>query len=365
MADVLVFHPALAPYRVQFFNWLARISDCHVLFLSRQVPNQAFSRDVTFDRLRAGYSFVERKISLVGRELPIGVASHVRKHAPKIVIATEFSPVTLMLCGLKQRYGFRLLTIVDESPGQVRSASFLKRLARWLALKAMDGLVVLSEEVRTAFRAAGYEGEIAVLPLVQDEAELRSHIKRATDVAEKWLDAYQLQECQTVLYVGRLAPEKNLGFLLESFAHLKRSRPEARLVMVGEGPERQPLVADANRLGIGDAVIMPGRLEGDELYGWYLVADVFVLPSSREPYGAVVNEALAFGLPVVCSRHAGAAALIEGKHQGMVLSIDDPAAFAKGVDDLLEEGRSDESRMPFSFGDAQKEFNDLVWGLLK
>lgn len=364
MTDVLVFHPALAPYRVDFFNWLARISDCHVLFLRRQVPNQAFSRDVTFDRLSMEYSFIARKVSLVGREWPIGLSAYVREHAPKVVVATELSPVTLMLCGLKKLHGFRLLTIIDESPDQVRSASYVKRLVRWFALKAMDGLVVLSEDARMALRATGYKGEIAVFPMIQDEVELRAHMKNANIFARNSRNSYRLRECQTVLYVGRLAPEKNLGFLLESFVDLKKNLPEARLVMVGEGPERQTLVTEANRLGIGDSLIMPGRLEGDALYGWYLVADAFVLPSSREPYGAVVNEALVFGLPVVCSQLAGAAALIRGEQQGMTLPVDDPVVYSKGISKLLEEGRSEESRMPFSFDDAQKEFGDFIRRLL-
>ena len=65
-------------------------------------------------------------------------------------------------------------------------------------------------------------------------------------------------------------------------------------------------------------MILPGRYEGVALYGWYLCASGFVLPSTYEPFGAVVNEALIFGNKVFCSKYAGASYLIQSDNCGIV-----------------------------------------------
>ena len=81
--------------------------------------------------------------------------------------------------------------------------------------------------------------------------------------------------------------------------------------MVGDGDEKQKLQAQIVNKQLEQRVLLPGRFEGDELYAWYLCASGFVLPSTYEPFGAVVNEALIFGLPVFCTKYAGASYLVQ------------------------------------------------------
>jgi glycosyltransferase involved in cell wall biosynthesis len=98
-----------------------------------------------------------------------------------------------------------------------------------------------------------------------------------------------------LLYVGRLAPEKNLGSLLDAFRRLRnRGEGRPRLALVGDGPLRSSL--EAARV---DDVILPGFRLGSELARWYASADLFAFPSLTETFGNVVLEAQASGLPVV------------------------------------------------------------------
>ena len=101
----------------------------------------------------------------------------------------------------------------------------------------------------------------------------------------------------TFLYVGRLDPEKGLDTLLEAF----RDVP-GELVLVGDGSDEQRLRALA-----GERVRFEGAKDRDELVGFYRDADVFVLPSRSEPWGMVLNEAAAAGLPLVATEESGAA----------------------------------------------------------
>jgi glycosyltransferase involved in cell wall biosynthesis len=86
------------------------------------------------------------------------------------------------------------------------------------------------------------------------------------------------------------------------------------LILVGEGDQRNELEELAKKLDIEKNVVFAGRYEHVALYAWYPVADYFILPSTFEPFGAVVNESLIAGVPVLCSALAGASSLINGKN---------------------------------------------------
>ena len=123
------------------------------------------------------------------------------------------------------------------------------------------------------------------------------------------------------LYVGRLAPEKNVGNLLESWIAYRAGGGSWPLVLVGEGPEASALRENAANSAYGGEVHFPGLKSSAELLPFYAAAGCFVLPSTREPWGLVVNEAMAAGLPVLVSDRCGCAPdlVVEGK-TGFVFS---------------------------------------------
>lgn len=98
------------------------------------------------------------------------------------------------------------------------------------------------------------------------------------------------------LYVGRLAPEKNINCLLQAFQRL----PHYQLTLVGRGPEEASL-----RLKASPQVTFVGHVVHSELAKWYTSHDVLILPSFSEPWGLVVEEALSYGLPVIVSSRVG------------------------------------------------------------
>lgn len=107
------------------------------------------------------------------------------------------------------------------------------------------------------------------------------------------------------LYVGRLSPEKDLHTLLEAHKHLLRRLPNAELRLVGAGPSEAALKAESKKLGIEANVKFLGSMGIDGLALQYAEATTFVLPSTSEPWGLVVNEALSHGCPVVVSHRCG------------------------------------------------------------
>jgi len=117
---------------------------------------------------------------------------------------------------------------------------------------------------------------------------------------------FQLPE-RYFLYVGRLAPEKNLEALIRSFAAARARGSQSSLVLVGDGPLRPHLESQVQEAGLGPYVRFAGLKSTSEILPYYSFAHAFVLPSRQEPWGLVVNEAMAAGLPVIVSNRCGCA----------------------------------------------------------
>lgn len=109
------------------------------------------------------------------------------------------------------------------------------------------------------------------------------------------------------LYTGRLAPEKNVGSLIRAYRAYRQSGGSWPLVLVGAGPEEGALRGEARASGFSEDIHFEGLKSTGELPGYYASAGCFVLPSTREPWGLVVNEAMASGLPVIVSNRCGCA----------------------------------------------------------
>ena len=131
------------------------------------------------------------------------------------------------------------------------------------------------------------------------------------------------------LYVGRLAPEKNIGCLIEAYAYYRRSGGTWQLVLAGEGPSRPALETQARECGFADTIGFAGLKSTDELAPYYAFAGAFVLPSITEPWGLVVNEAMASGLPVIVSDQCGCAEdLVAEGENGLLFDPHDSSELA-------------------------------------
>jgi glycosyltransferase involved in cell wall biosynthesis len=130
------------------------------------------------------------------------------------------------------------------------------------------------------------------------------------------------------LCVGRLAPEKNLGLLMEAFDALRTREPRARLVVVGDGPLRAALQQRC------PTAIFSGMQRGENLATHYASADLFLFPSVTETFGNVLPEAMASGLAVVAYDYAAARQLVRHGDNGLLVPFEDGAAFCAAAERL-------------------------------
>ena len=137
-----------------------------------------------------------------------------------------------------------------------------------------------------------------------------------------------------ILYCGRLSKEKSLFDLLEAY-HLVNCK-EKSLIIVGDGELRKPLEEHVVKHSL-DSVHFFGFRNRNEIAQYYATADVLILPSKRETWGIVVNEALCFGLPVIVSDQVGAARdLVRNGHNGFSFPSGDVKTLAARIQQLIE-----------------------------
>ncbi len=166
---------------------------------------------------------------------------------------------------------------------------------------ALDAVVVPSTAMRQRLESYGVTSPLHVLPTGIPLAQFA----RGDGPAFRARHGIPLGR-PVALFVGRVAHEKNIGFLLEALVHARRLRPEVLLVVAGEGPAMPDLQAQVRALGLPGAVQFIGYLDrGSELPDCYAAADVFVFASRTETQGLVLLEAMAAGLPVIALAEMG------------------------------------------------------------
>ncbi|MCZ7654036.1 MAG: glycosyltransferase [Rhodocyclaceae bacterium] len=211
----------------------------------------------------------------------------------------------------------------------------LRALARHLSRRqcnALDGVVVPSAAMHSRLSDYGVKRPIHVLPtgipLARFAGGDRARFRASHGIAPGR---------PVALFVGRVAHEKNIGFLLEMAAQAVMRRPDLLLLIAGEGPALPALRAQAARLGLGDAVRFTGYLDRHrDLPDCYAAADVFVFASRTETQGPVLLEAMAVGLPVVAFALMGTVDILSPR-LGCRVPDEDPAAFADAVVEILSD----------------------------
>ena len=199
-------------------------------------------------------------------------------------------------------------------------ASYLRRFHN-----RTTGTLVPTVDLRDRLHAMGFTN-VSVLGRGVD-GELFTPARRHSGLRASW----GISDHEVVaLYVGRLAPEKNLDVAINAYRAMRRSGTASRFVLVGDGPLR-----DGLRKSHPD-LLFPGVLTGNDLAAHYASADVFLFPSETETFGNVTLEALASGLAVVAYDYAAAHMHMSHGETGMVIPYGQPHAFVQAAVTLAD-----------------------------
>jgi hypothetical protein len=226
-----------------------------------------------------------------------------------------------------EEYLHHYVPLLPRRLGRVLARSFTRSQCAHLA-----AIVAPSEPMRALLLDYGVSTRIQVVPTGLPAASY------VPGDGARFRAAFGLPaDRPLLLYVGRVAHEKNIEFLLHAFVALRRARPGAMLAIAGEGPAREHLQSLVARLGIASDVQFIGYLDRERGLGdCYAAADVFVFASRTETQGLVLLEALAQGCPVVSTAHLGTASILQAGC-GARVAPEKPDAFAQAIADILDD----------------------------
>jgi 1,2-diacylglycerol 3-alpha-glucosyltransferase len=196
---------------------------------------------------------------------------------------------------------------------------------------AVDAVVVPSSAMSEVLQQYGCTSPIHVCPTgIQLE-------KFAGGDGTRFRSKHGIPEGRPLLlHVGRVAHEKNIGFLLNAVAHLKKTHPDVLFLICGEGPARADLQRRVRKLGLDGHVMFIGYLDRDtELLDCYRAADIFIFGSRTETQGLVLLEAMALGVPVVSTAVMGTIDILSA-NRGALVASENVYDFAGRIAQLLD-----------------------------
>lgn len=312
---------APTPYLTPILNELAQMADLDVIFMSGRRPAKSVDSWATFrdpwrvtPRFRHSF-FPSLSITFPGRDFHVqasaGVSLKLFRLHPDVVLVHGWGPLMVepIIWRVLSRRRAVMWTESTSYSGLMRG-----RLSNWMRrslVRRVDALVsngTMATEYAETLGADPRQiitGRLAIQPL-GDAAELTE--PPATGGPR-------------ILFVGRLVPRKRLADLLAAFTALRTRCPGAMLTVVGDGPLRNDLEESMRATGL--PVSWLGRLEGARLGDVYAAHDLIVVPSEREVWGLVVNEALAAGLYVVASSEVASARDLLGEGLGTTYPVGD------------------------------------------
>ena len=232
------------------------------------------------------------------------VWSRLNELQPEVVLVPGYYTLPAIAAGLWARLHGSASVLMTESTEHDHARSFCKEAAKAALIRVLFNWATLGGKAHERYlRKLGFPKHRIVRfydvvgndRIRQGVQELRAHGSRGAGVPTQ----------PYFLFVGRLAAEKNVATLVKAWVEYRERGGSWSLVLAGDGPEREGLASLLSQSSSARDVIFTGLKSAQELLPLFAAAECFVLPSTREPWGLVVNEAMAASLPVIVSSRCG------------------------------------------------------------
>ncbi|HXM63775.1 MAG TPA: glycosyltransferase family 4 protein [Terriglobales bacterium] len=340
---IVIITEIIAPYRIPVFNALARHDgvELHVIFLAESDPTE---REwlVYKDEICFSYQVLPSWRRRVGRHnllLNWGAEAALGRARPDLVVCGGYNYVAAwqsMAWARRNRVPFALWA--ESTTRDLRSGHALIELLKAKFLRRCDAFVVPGKSSIEYLRNYGVpEDTIFTAPNAVDTeffAERADMIRRDPAMHREALHL----PARFFLFAGRLVPEKGIFDLVRAYSTLTPElREKIGLVFVGDGVARTALQQCAATIRPG-SIHFAGFAQRERLPTYYALAEALIFPTHTDPWGLVVNEAMACGLPVMCSDAAGCVAdLVENGSNGRVFPTGDVSQLASAMDELARD----------------------------
>src|ERR1700676_2317763 len=340
---LVILTEIIAPYRIPVFNVVARRAglDLHVIFLAETDETRRQWR-VYKDEIRFSHQILLSWRWRAGRTsilLNRGLWSALNRANPRVIICGGYNYPASWEGLLWARWHRVRFVLWSESNSQDARAgrAWVESLKTYF-LRHCDRFVVPGKASFEYLKMLGCEeASILTAPNAVDNRLFATHAQGTLGHATEFRDKLRLPS-RFILFVGRLVPEKGVFDLLEAYAKLESGmRSEVGLAFAGDGVSREELPQQAKRISRG-VVCFPGFAQREDLSGLYALAECLVLPTHSDPWGLVVNEAMACGLPIIVSSVAGCSAdLVDDGWNGYVVPPRDSEKLSVAINSLVRQ----------------------------
>lgn len=329
---LLIFHPTIAPYRIDFFNSLNDEFEAHICLTWGD--EGTFNYNSIYSQLNFRPILLKKWFEIGSRRINRGYWEKLREINPDIVITDEFGLVTIIVLLHRWLHNkkYKVVSMCDDSYNMLAEDNDFSRFHNWarnIVAPKLDELIVVEPKTKEWYQNKIGKGYF--FPIIRRDDKQRMIYERLIERSTELMKSFNLSDKNVFLFVGRFVALKNIPNIIEAFSHLNQK--ENALVLVGSGEEESIIKMQAQKAGV--KAIFTGRLEGDELYAWYNVADYFILASWQEAFGAVINEALLAGCYSIVSKRAGANCLIKDGVNGVLFNPMDVEDLKKSMQEVI------------------------------
>ncbi|SRR5271165_467468 len=277
---------------------------------------------------------------------PLSIFRELAKFKPHVIFTTGFGIWTLCALLYKLVTGARVIVLWDGCSAY--SSSRISRVRHWFRRSMAPFFDFGVSNMR---EGVAYMSEILGIP----KKRLLSYPYQVADLAilDSSASDHRVPERMrpSFLFVGAINARKGWRYLLEASALLvKKGTDKFSVLFVGAGNQEQELLASIASLGLGHIAHHVGPVPYHQIASYYKEADVFVFPTTEDVWGLVLIEAMAFGLPVMCSKYAGSREMVEHDENGFIVDPRDVEAFARYMARFI-----DDPNLALEFGARSRE----------
>ena len=340
---IVMLTEIIAPYRIPVFNALARQPgvDLHVIFLA-ETDEKLRQWRVYNDEIGFSYEILPARRWRAGKHNLLvnrGLRSALAAANPQTILCGGYNyPASWQSLWWARRRKVRFVLWTESNQQDKRSGRGAVEWLKRYFVNSCNDFVVPGRSSCAYLRTLGVsEQAIFTAPNAVDNTFFATQAEEVRRQPSEFRERFGLP-LRFILFVGRLVPEKGVFDLLHAYAKLGSDlRSEVGLVFAGDGASRKALSEQAKLIEPG-IICFPGFAQREDLAGLYALAEAFILPTHSDPWGLVVNEAMACGLPIIVTNVAGCASdLVEDGWNGYVVPPANPDRLSAAIRLLLSQ----------------------------
>lgn len=318
-------------YKANLFNELYKLSSANnlifnVIYIAQSEKRRNTIGNVDYNLHQYSYKILFNKnIEEINLFLKIiKLLKQILKLKPDVLILPGWNDVSywfiLFYC---KAFGIKVGIDIDTTEAD-RKRNFFKENLKKIFLNLCNIALPKGSKSSYYLEKLGMKKEsIFITPFTSDNDFISKKYLEFSDKKGKRKVSIGITKKYNMLYVGRFDKEKNVKIIIEAFhmaLNIENKTKEWGIILVGDGYLTGEIKTLVNKFNLNDYVFFCGGKAWRDVYEFYALSDVFILPSISEPWGLVVNEAMLCGLPVIISDKAGSIDLVKSGGNGFIFN---------------------------------------------